>query len=125
MLDITLSHRAQSIKPSPTLAVTARAAELRASGKDIIGLGAGEPDFDTPEHIKEAAITALKKGQTKYTAVDGTAELKNAIIEKFKRENNLEYAKDQILVSHEFGNGSHHFRCKGRTSGQFQAANQR
>ena len=99
MLDISLSQRAQSIKPSPTLAVTARAAELRAEGKDIIGLGAGEPDFDTPEHIKEAAIESLKKGQTKYTAVDGTVELKNAIIDKFKRENNLEYNSNQILVS--------------------------
>jgi len=98
-LDISLSNRAQSIKPSPTLAVTARAAELRAEGKDIIGLGAGEPDFDTPEHIKAAAIEALKKGQTKYTAVDGTVELKNAIINKFKRENNLDYNKNQILVS--------------------------
>ena len=99
MLDISLSNRAQSIKPSPTLAVTARAAELRAEGKDIIGLGAGEPDFDTPEHIKAAAIEALKKGQTKYTAVDGTAELKKAIISKFKRENNLEYNNNQVLVS--------------------------
>jgi len=99
MLDIPLSHRAQSIKPSPTLAVTARAAELRAEGKDIIGLGAGEPDFDTPEHIKEAAIQALKKGQTKYTAVDGTADLKLAIINKFKRENDLVYNNNQILVS--------------------------
>lgn len=98
-MDIPLSHRAQSIKPSPTLAVTARAAELRAEGKDIIGLGAGEPDFDTPEHIKAAAIESLKKGQTKYTAVDGTADLKNAIIDKFKRENNLDYNKNQILVS--------------------------
>ena len=99
MLDITLSQRAQSIKPSPTLAVTARAAELRAKGKDIIGLGAGEPDFDTPEHIKEAAIESLKKGQTKYTAVDGTVELKTAIINKFQRENDLKYASNQILVS--------------------------
>ena len=99
MLDISLSNRAQSIKPSPTLAVTARAAELRAEGKDIIGLGAGEPDFDTPEHIKAAAIEALKKGQTKYTAVDGTADFKKAIINKFKRENNLEYNNNQILVS--------------------------
>jgi aspartate aminotransferase len=99
MLDISLSHRAQSIKPSPTLAVTARAAELRAEGKDIIGLGAGEPDFDTPEHIKAAAIESLNKGETKYTAVDGTADLKNAIIDKFKRENNLEYNKNQIVVS--------------------------
>ena len=98
-MDISLSQRAQSIKPSPTLAVTARAAELRAEGKDIIGLGAGEPDFDTPEHIKAAAIESLNKGQTKYTAVDGTVELKKAIIDKFKRENNLEYNSNQILVS--------------------------
>jgi aspartate aminotransferase len=98
-LDISLSLRAQSIKPSPTLAVTARAAELRAEGKDIIGLGAGEPDFDTPEHIKAAAIESLKKGETKYTAVDGTPTLKQAIIDKFQRENNLEYNKNQILVS--------------------------
>lgn len=99
MLDIPLSHRAQSIKPSPTLAVTARAAELRTKGKDIIGLGTGEPDFDTPQHIKEAAIEALRKGQTKYTAVDGTTELKSAIINKFKRENDLTYNNNQILVS--------------------------
>lgn len=99
MSDISLSQRTQSIKPSPTLAVTARAAELRAEGKDIIGLGAGEPDFDTPEHIKAAAIESLNKGQTKYTAVDGTVELKNAIIDKFKRENNLEYNSNQVLVS--------------------------
>jgi aspartate aminotransferase len=98
-LDISLSNRAQSIKPSPTLAVTARAAELRAEGKDIIGLGAGEPDFDTPEHIKAAAIEALGKGQTKYTAVDGTAALKQAIISKLLRENNLEYNNNQVLVS--------------------------
>lgn len=99
MLEISLSQRTQSIKPSPTLAVTARAAELRAEGKDIIGLGAGEPDFDTPEHIKAAAIESLNKGQTKYTAVDGTVELKKAIIDKFKRENNLEYNSNQVLVS--------------------------
>lgn len=98
-MDISLSHRVRSIKPSPTLAVTAQAAELRAAGKDIISLGAGEPDFDTPEHIKQAAIESLKRGQTKYTAVDGTAELKLAIINKFKRENKLEYNTDQILVS--------------------------
>lgn len=98
-MDISLSKRAQSIKPSPTLAVTARAAELRTEGKDIIGLGAGEPDFDTPEHIKAAAIEALEKGQTKYTAVDGTAALKQAIISKLLRENNLEYNNNQVLVS--------------------------
>jgi len=98
-LTIKLSQRVQSIKPSPTLAITARAAALRAEGKDIIGLGAGEPDFDTPDHIKQAAVEALEKGQTKYTAVDGTAELKSAIIKKFSRDNGLTYEANQILVS--------------------------
>jgi len=98
-LDIQLSNRANSIKPSPTLAVTNRAAELRAAGKDIIGLGAGEPDFDTPEHIKTAAIEAINNGFTKYTAVDGTPSLKQAIIAKFARENGLDYEPKQILVS--------------------------
>ncbi|MAK65867.1 MULTISPECIES: pyridoxal phosphate-dependent aminotransferase [unclassified Methylophaga] len=98
-MTIKLSQRVQSIKPSPTLAITARAAALRAEGKDIIGLGAGEPDFDTPDHIKQAAVEALNKGQTKYTAVDGTAELKNAIIKKFSRDNGLNYEANQILVS--------------------------
>ena len=87
------------VKPSPTLAVTAKAAELRAAGHDIIGLGAGEPDFDTPEHIKAAAIQALAEGKTKYTAVDGTVELKQAVIDKFQRDNGLSYDHDQILVS--------------------------
>lgn len=96
---MNLSHRAASIQPSPTLAVTARAAELRAAGRDIISLGAGEPDFDTPRHIKQAAIAALEQGQTKYTPVDGTPALKQAIIDKFRRENRLEYGADQILVS--------------------------
>src|SRR5690606_14948907 len=86
-------------KPSPTLAVTNKAAELRAAGNDIIGLGAGEPDFDTPEHIKNAAIEAINRGQTKYTAVDGTPGLKKAIIEKFRRDNKLDYEPGQILVS--------------------------
>lgn len=94
-----LSDRAQSIKPSPTIAVTTRAAELRAEGKDIIGLGAGEPDFDTPDHIKEAAIKAIENGFTKYTAVDGTPELKAAIQKKFSVENQLDYDSSQILVS--------------------------
>jgi len=98
-LDVQLSTRVQSIKPSPTLSITARAAELRAAGKDIIGLGAGEPDFDTPEHIKEAAIQAIRDGFTKYTAVDGTAGLKQAVIAKFERDNGLNYAPNQILVS--------------------------
>ena len=94
-----LSRRVQAIKPSPTLAVTARAAMLKASGRDIIGLGAGEPDFDTPQHIKDAAIGAINRGFTKYTAVDGTPGLKAAIIAKFKRDNGLDYTPKQILVS--------------------------
>jgi aspartate aminotransferase len=96
---LELSKRVQAIKPSPTLAVTALAASLKAQGKDIIGLGAGEPDFDTPDHIKAAAIEAINKGFTKYTAVDGTPSLKKAIIAKFKRDNGLDYAPKQILVS--------------------------
>ena len=79
-----LSTRVQAIKPSPTLAVTALAASLKAQGKDIIGLGAGEPDFDTPQHIKDAAVIAINQGFTKYTAVDGTPSLKAAIIAKFR-----------------------------------------
>lgn len=98
-MDIKLSDRVLSIKPSPTLAVTNRAAELKAAGKDIIGLGAGEPDFDTPDHIKQAAIKAIESGFTKYTAVDGTPGLKKAIIAKFKRDQGLDYAANQILVS--------------------------
>lgn len=96
---MSLSRRVQAIKPSPTLAVTARAAKLKAEGKDIIGLGAGEPDFDTPQHIKDAAIAAINKGLTKYTPVGGTASLKAAIIAKFKRDNGLDYNARQILVS--------------------------
>jgi aspartate aminotransferase len=98
-VDIQLSHRVLSIKPSPTLAVTNKAAELKAAGKDIIGLGAGEPDFDTPEHVKAAAVEAIAQGKTKYTAVDGTPSLKKAIIAKFKRDQGLDYALNQILVS--------------------------
>ncbi|MGV6825965.1 MAG: pyridoxal phosphate-dependent aminotransferase [bacterium] len=94
-----LSNRVQSVKPSPTLAVSARAAEMRAAGHDVIGLGTGEPDFDTPQHIKDAAKKAIDEGQTKYTAVDGTPALKQAIIDKFSRDNGLEYSADQILVS--------------------------
>ena len=99
MSEIRLSARVGRIKPSPTLAVTARAAQLKAEGRDIIGLGAGEPDFDTPDHIKEAAITAIRRGFTKYTAVDGTASLKQAVVAKFKRDNGLSFAPDQVLVS--------------------------
>ncbi len=96
---ITLSNRVQRIKPSPTLSVTARVAELRAAGRDIIGLGAGEPDFDTPDHIRAAGIEAIRSGFTRYTAVDGTPEIKRAIIAKFRRDNGLEYTPEQILVS--------------------------
>lgn len=98
-MTIKLSARVQAVKPSPTLAVTARAAEMRAAGKDIVGLGAGEPDFDTPDHIKEAAIKAIRDGFTKYTAVDGTPSLKRAIVEKFRRENGFDYEPKQVLVS--------------------------
>lgn len=98
-MSITLSNRVKAVKPSPTLAVTARAAALRAAGKQIIGLGVGEPDFDTPDSIKAAAIDAINNGFTKYTAVDGTASLKKAVIDKFKRDNGFDYAPNQILVS--------------------------
>ncbi len=93
-----VSNNLKRIKPSPTIAVTTKAREMRAAGKDVIGLGAGEPDFDTPNNIKKAAIDAIEKGDTKYTAVDGTPALKKAIIDKFKRENNLDYTIDQITV---------------------------
>ena len=93
-----ISDNLKKIKPSPTIAVTQKARELKAAGKDVIGLGAGEPDFDTPANIKQAAIKAINDGDTKYTAVDGTPALKKAIVEKFKRENNLDYTTDQITV---------------------------
>ena len=96
---MSLSKRVQAIKPSPTLAVSARAAQLKAEGKDIIALGTGEPDFDTPQHIKDAAIVAINAGFTKYTAVGGTPSLKKAVIAKFKRDNNLTYTAKQVLVS--------------------------
>jgi aspartate aminotransferase len=98
-LTIQTSARIARVKPSPTLAVTAHANQMKAEGRDVIGLAAGEPDFDTPDYIKQAAIEAIRNGQTKYTAVDGTAGLKQAIINKFRRENGFEYAMDQILVS--------------------------
>lgn len=94
-----LASRIDAIKPSPTLAVAAKAAKMRAEGKDIIGLGTGEPDFDTPIHIKQAAIAAIEAGFTKYTAVDGIPDLKQAIINKFKRDNGLTYQPNQVLVS--------------------------
>ena len=94
-----ISTRVDNIKPSPTMEVTSKARELKAAGKDIIGLGAGEPDFDTPSHIKEAAIKAIKDGQTKYTAVDGIPELKKAIINKFNIENNIVYKNSEVSVA--------------------------
>jgi len=94
-----LSERARAIKPSPTLAMDAKAKALKAAGKDIVNFGVGEPDFDTPDNIKEAAIKAIRDGFTKYTPVGGTDELKAAIAEKFKKDNNLSYEKDEIIVS--------------------------
>ena len=93
-----ISESLKRIKPSPTIAVSQKARELKAAGKDVIGLGAGEPDFDTPNNIKNAAIKAIRGGDTKYTAVDGTPTLKNAIIKKFKKENNLKYSAEEITV---------------------------
>ncbi len=98
MSSIKQSDALARVKPSPTLAVTQKARELKAAGKDIISLGAGEPDFDTPDYVKDAAITAIRNGETKYTAVDGIPELKDAIIAKFKRDNNLDYDRSQISV---------------------------
>jgi aspartate aminotransferase len=87
------------VRPSPTSAALALAAELKAAGRDVVSLGAGEPDFDTPDHIKQAAIGAIKAGETKYTPIDGTAQIKAAIQRKFSRDNNLHYEPGQILVS--------------------------
>ncbi len=101
---LTISKKAELVKPSSTLAITAKAAALRAEGKDIVGFGAGEPDFDTPDHIKEAAIKAIKEGFTKYTPASGIVPLKEAISKKFKELNHVEYAKDQIVIS----NGAKH-----------------
>ena len=94
-----LSQRVNRVQPSLTLVITAKAAELRRQGKDVVSLGAGEPDFDTPDHIKAAGIQAIQTGQTRYTAVDGIPELKEAIRAKFKRENHIDYEMNQILVS--------------------------
>ena len=93
-----ISNSLNKIKPSPTIAVSQKARELKAAGKDVIGLGAGEPDFDTPNNVKNAAVRAIRAGETKYTAVDGTPALKKAIVKKFKKENNLKYSIDQITV---------------------------
>jgi aspartate aminotransferase len=98
-VDFRLSERVTRVKPSPTMAVTAKAAELKRAGRDIIGLGAGEPDFDTPDHIKAAAVEAIRAGRTKYTAVEGIVELREAICDKFRRDNQIEYQPDQVLVS--------------------------
>ena len=94
-----LSDSLSRISPSPTIAISNAAAEMKAAGQDIISLSAGEPDFDTPDHIKLAAKAAIDRGETKYTAVDGIAQLKAAIVRKFKRDNNLDYAPNQISVS--------------------------
>jgi aspartate aminotransferase len=96
---VTVSRRVQRVKPSPTLNVSARAARLRAEGKDVISLGAGEPDFDTPAHIAQGGIEAIQKGLTRYTHVEGTNELKDAIIAKFARDNGIQYERSQILVT--------------------------
>ena len=93
-----LAERLSRIKPSPTIAVSTKARELKAAGRDVIGLGAGEPDFDTPDSIKEAAIAAIQRGETKYTAVDGTPELKAAVAEKFRRDNGLDYDASEITI---------------------------
>ena len=98
-MTLAVARRVQRVKPSPTLAVTALAAKLKAEGKDIIGLGAGEPDFDTPAHIADAGVAAIRSGFTRYTNVDGIPELKDAIIAKFKRDNGISYDRSQILVS--------------------------
>lgn len=99
MANLVLSQTLSRVAPSPTLAVTQKARELRAQGIDVIGLGAGEPDFDTPDHVKEAAIDAIRRGETKYTAVDGILELKDAVIAKFKRDNDLTYDRSEITVA--------------------------
>jgi aspartate aminotransferase len=98
-MSLAVSQRVQRIKPSPTVALTGRVAQLKAEGKDIISLGAGEPDFDTPVHIADAGVDAIRKGFTRYTPLEGNADLKDAIIAKFKRENGLEYTRSQILIS--------------------------
>lgn len=95
---VRLARRLGLVKPSPTMAITAKAASLKAAGEDVIGLGAGEPDFDTPEHVKEAAVRAMRAGETKYTPVDGLPALKQAIARKFERENGLAYGPEQISV---------------------------
>lgn len=103
-MSLTLSRKAQAVKPSSTLAITAKAKELKAQGIDVVGFGAGEPDFDTPENICDAAVSAIKNGFTKYTPASGTNELKQAVCDKFQKFNNLHYTPDQIVIS----NGGKH-----------------
>ena len=98
-MPVVLSERLKRVKPSPTVALTGRVAALKAEGRDIIGLGVGEPDFDTPVHIADAGVEAIRKGFTRYTAVEGIPELKDAIIAKFQRDNGITYKRPQILVS--------------------------
>lgn len=98
-VSLAVSKRVLRVKPSPTVALTGRVAQLKAEGRDIIGLGVGEPDFDTPVHVADAGVDAIRKGSTRYTPVEGTAELKDAIIAKFQRENGLDYKRNQVLVS--------------------------
>jgi aspartate aminotransferase len=93
-----LADALSRVKPSATIAVAQKARELKAKGRDVIGLGAGEPDFDTPDNIKEAAIDAIRRGETKYTPISGIPELRKAIAAKFKRENNLDYSWEQTIV---------------------------
>ena len=93
-----IADRLSRIKPSATIAVSQKARELKAAGRDVIGLGAGEPDFETPDNIKKAGIAAIESGDTRYTAVDGTPALKQAICDKFKRDNGLTYTPDQVIV---------------------------
>ena len=93
-----IAHALERIKPSPTMAITSKAREMKAAGFDVIGLGAGEPDFDTPDNVKQAAIAAIQRGETKYTAVDGIPELKRAVVAKFARENDLTYKPAEITV---------------------------
>lgn len=99
IMSLTVSRRVQRVKPSPTVALTGRVAKLLAAGKDIVNLGVGEPDFDTPGHIADAGVDAIRKGHTRYTPVDGTAELKDAVSAKFRRENELHYERQHILIS--------------------------
>ena len=108
-MSLELSKKAAAVKPSSTLAITAKAKELKAAGKDVVGFGAGEPDFDTPENICNVAIQAIKDGFTKYTPASGIVELKKAVCEKFKKFNGLEYTPEQIVISN---GGKHSLQCK-------------